>query len=338
MSFHILHLLSPNLRVRLKLDQLQVTDTRVGTDRTVPLEDVAVIVCATPDMTVTAGVLRRMSELNVLLLVCNEKFEPCCLTLPYYNATDTALLRSQLEWSKSWKELMWRQVVAAKVRNQAAVIKDDEKASGLLREIAGRCDGGGKQSLVSVDVPPTILAVKVPLSQITASRRAEFLSTSPWACESRAAKHYWKKLMPVLGAAQMTGERKRMPGERAGVNGFLDYGYAIMRTAVLRSLAAHGFIAALGISHSPKAGSYALADDLMEPLRPFVDLRLRKFLADGPRTMQEWTRDVVAVLTEELTLKKSRVRLLNAIDLLVESFADAARMQKNIPLRIPLIE
>ena len=43
----------------------------------------------------------------------------------------------------------------------------------------------------------------------------------------------------------------------------LDYGYAILRTAVLRSLAAHGFIAAIGIAHAPKAGSFALADDFV---------------------------------------------------------------------------
>ena len=120
MSYHILHLLSPHLRVRLKLDQLHIADTEKGTERTVPLSDVAVIVAAAQDMTVTAGALRRMAELNVLLLVCNEKFEPCSLTLPYYRPTNTELLRRQIEWTPVWKEKMWRQVITAKVRNQAA--------------------------------------------------------------------------------------------------------------------------------------------------------------------------------------------------------------------------
>ena len=69
MSYHILHLLSHNLQVRLKLDQLHIRDTEKGIERTVPLADVAVIVAAAPDMSVTVGALRRMAELNVLMLV-----------------------------------------------------------------------------------------------------------------------------------------------------------------------------------------------------------------------------------------------------------------------------
>ena len=106
MSYHILHLLSPNLRVRLKLDQLHVTDTEKNTERTVPLADIAVIISAAQDLTVTAGALRRMAELGVLFLVCNERFEPCALTLPYYRATNTELLRRQVEWTTEWKVAM----------------------------------------------------------------------------------------------------------------------------------------------------------------------------------------------------------------------------------------
>ena len=57
--------------------------------QTVPLADVAVIVCATRDTEFSSSSLRRMAELNVLLLVCNEKFEPCAITLPYYRPTNT---------------------------------------------------------------------------------------------------------------------------------------------------------------------------------------------------------------------------------------------------------
>ena len=69
--------------MRLKLDQLHITDLDSGTDKTVPLADVAVIVCAARDTEFSSSSLRRMAELNVLLLICNEKFEPCAVTLPY---------------------------------------------------------------------------------------------------------------------------------------------------------------------------------------------------------------------------------------------------------------
>jgi CRISP-associated protein Cas1 len=326
MSYHILHLLSQNLRVRLKLDQLHISDAETGTDSRVPLADVAVIVCAARDTEFTATSLRRMAELNVLLLICNEKFEPCAVTLPYYRATNTELLRRQIEWTPEWKTTMWRQIIAAKVRNQASNLAHLKRAHTVLDEIAKRCEKGG-------EVP----AQKVSVATLTASKRAEFLSNSPDACESRAARHYWKHLLPRLSESQETDEKRRVPGTREGVNGMLDYGYAIIRTAVLRSLAAHGFIAAIGIAHAAKAGSFALADDVMEPLRPWIDRELREFVQGGKRPMQEWMRRAVAVLQVEVRVNRNKMRLLNAIDVYVQSFADAALARAPFPLRIPML-
>ena len=333
--------------MRVKLDQLHIEDRESGKERTVPLTDIAVIVAAAPDLTITAGALRRMAELNVLMLVCNEKFEPCALNLPYYRATNTELLRRQIEWTPEWKRAMWRQIIAAKVRNQAAVVIHLKRAHTVLVEIAERC---ANPDLISDDVrrltsnPPEdqSLATSPPtpgklLAYVTASKRAGLHANTPDACESRAARHYWKHLLPRLSEQQQTDERRRLPGTRTGVNGMLDYGYAIMRTAVLRSLAAHGFIAAIGISHAAKAGSFALADDLMEPLRPWVDRELREFLKDGERPMSEWMKQAVNVLTLEVVMGKARVRLLNSIDVYVQSFAGAALARLPLVLKCPML-
>jgi len=223
MSYHILHLLSHHLRVRVKLDQLHVEDREAGTERTVPLTDIAVIVCAAPDAAFTAGALRRMAELNVLLIVCNEKFEPCALTLPYYRATNTELLRRQVEWTPEWKTAMWRQIITAKVRNQAAVVSHLKRAHTVLTGIAERCadpqpvaadvrrlnpNPGEAQSLLTSAAtsqrPPS-------LASITASRRDEFRSDTPEACESRAARHYWKHLLPRLSEWQHTDGKGSVP-------------------------------------------------------------------------------------------------------------------------------
>jgi CRISP-associated protein Cas1 len=347
MSYHILHLLSHNLKVRIKLDQLHITDLDSGTDKSVPLADVAVIVCAARDTEFSASSLRRMAELNVLLLICNEKFEPCAITLPYYRATNTELLRRQIEWSPEWKTAMWRQIITAKVRNQAANLAHLKRAHTVLTEIAERCAnpklvGDDVRSLKSnpavdqslVTSSPTI---KPSLATLTASKRAAFLSDSPEASESRAARHYWKHLLPRLSEWQETEEKNRVPGTREGVNGMLDYGYAILRTAVLRSLAAHGFIAAIGIAHTAKAGSFALADDVMEPLRPWIDRELKVFLQGGKRPMQEWMRQAVSVLQLEVPINRNKMRLLNAIDVYVHSFADAAMSRTPLLLKIPML-
>jgi len=343
MSYHILHLLSHSLKVRIKLDQLHITDLDSGTDKSVPLADVAVIVCAARDTEFSASSLRRMAELNVLLLVCNEKFEPCAITLPYYRATNTELLRRQIEWTPEWKTAMWRQIITAKVRNQAANLAHLKRAYTLLSTIAERCanptiaEKGGGNLAADASLVTSAATIKPSLATITASKRAAFLSDSPEASESRAARHYWKHLLPRLSEWQETDEKCRVPGTREGVNGMLDYGYAILRTAVLRSLAAHGFIAAIGIAHVPKAGSFALADDVMEPLRPWIDRELRQFVQGGKRPMQEWMRQTVSVLQLEVSMNRSKLRLLNAIDVYVQSFADAAMTRMPLPLKIPML-
>jgi CRISPR-associated protein Cas1 len=343
MSYHILHLLSHNLKVRVKLDQLHVTDLDSGTDKSVPLADVAVIVCAARDTEFSSSSLRRMAELNVLLLICNEKYEPCAITLPYYRATNTELLRRQIEWTPEWKTALWRQIITAKVRNQAANLAHLKRAHSVLTEIANRCcEQAAPSSVLRTPSPPLgekdgMRGQRPSLATLTASRRAAFLSDTPDACESRAARHYWKHLLPRLSEWQQTGEKNRVPGTREGVNGMLDYGYAILRTAVLRSLAAHGFIAAIGIAHTAKAGSFALADDVMEPLRPWIDRELKVFLQGGPRPMIEWMRQAVSVLQLEVPINRSKLRLLNAIDVYVQSFADAAMSRMPLALKIPML-
>jgi CRISPR-associated protein Cas1 len=339
MSYHILHLLSHNLRVRLKLDQLHITDLDSGTDKPVPLADVAVIVCAARDTEFSSSSLRRMAELNVLLLICNEKYEPCAITLPYYRPTNTELLRRQIEWTPEWKTAMWRQIVTAKVRNQAANLTHLKRAHIILSAIAERCANAGHASHPerAENNEPRATVLRPSLATLTASKRAAFLLDSPNACESRAARHYWKHLLPRLSEWQETDEKRRVPGTREGVNGMLDYGYAILRTAVLRSLAAHGFIAAIGIAHAAKAGSFALADDVMEPLRPWIDRELRQFVQGGKRPMQEWMRQAVSVLQLEVSINRNKMRLLNAIDVYVQSFADAALSRTPLLLKIPML-
>lgn len=334
MSYHILHLLSHRLSVRIKLDQLQIKDGDSGAEKSIPLADVAVIVAATPDLVVTSGALRRMAELDVVLLVCDGRFEPCCLNLPYYRATSTELLRRQIEWTAEWKQALWRQIITAKIRNQAAVLKDLRRAHDLLDEIARRCECPDAHPPEENGPAPQ---PKASLASLSPAKRRGLHSDSPDACESRAARHYWKYLLPRLSKRQGVAESRRIPGTGQGVNGMLDYGYAIIRSAVLRSLASHGFIAAVGIAHANKAGSFALADDLVEPIRPFVDRELRRFLDHGPRPMEEWIKHVVQVLALELPLGRARVRLLNAIDLYVRSFATASLARANLPLTFPMV-
>lgn len=83
-------------------------------------------------------------------------------------------------------------------------------------------------------------------------------------CEAQAAAYYWKRVFP---------EELVFRRERYGPppNNLLNYGYSILRAMVARSLVASGLLPTLGIHHRNQYNAYCLADDMMEPYRPFVD-------------------------------------------------------------------
>ncbi len=82
--------------------------------------------------------------------------------------------------------------------------------------------------------------------------------------EARASAYYWKNLFPK--EIEFTRDRFGEPP-----NNLLNYGYAILRAIVARGLVASGLLPTLGIHHKNKYNAYCLADDVMEPFRPFVD-------------------------------------------------------------------
>ncbi|MFZ1529878.1 MAG: type II CRISPR-associated endonuclease Cas1 [Ferruginibacter sp.] len=82
--------------------------------------------------------------------------------------------------------------------------------------------------------------------------------------EAMAAVFYWKRLFPVF--PDFKREREGEPP-----NNLLNYGYAILRAIIARSLVASGLLPTLGIFHKNQYNAYCLADDIMEPYRPFVD-------------------------------------------------------------------
>ena len=90
-------------------------------------------------------------------------------------------------------------------------------------------------------------------------------SGDPTNLEARAAVYYWKNLF-----------HREFPNfirEREGVppNNLLNYGYAILRAVIARSLVCSGLLPTLGIHHHNRYNAYCLADDIMEPYRPYVD-------------------------------------------------------------------
>lgn len=87
-------------------------------------------------------------------------------------------------------------------------------------------------------------------------------SGDPENLEAQAARRYWPLLM---------GPDFRRDRDLPGVNGLLNYGYAVMRATVARAVVAAGLHPTIGIQHANRGNAFALADDLVEPFRPLVD-------------------------------------------------------------------
>lgn len=103
--------------------------------------------------------------------------------------------------------------------------------------------------------------VKSPLPAYAAKVR----SGDPENIEAQAARIYWQRLF---------GESFRRDRASDGINSLLNYGYAVLRASIARAIVGAGMHPSVGLHHHNQYDSFCLADDLMEPLRPIVDLRV----------------------------------------------------------------
>lgn len=139
----------------------------------------------------------------------------------------------------------------------------------------------------------------------------EVRSGDPENVESQAARKYW----PAFLGADFHRERLGHPP-----NNFLNYGYAILRSAVARSLAAAGLHPSLGLQHHNRGNPFCLADDLMEPLRPLVDRRARTaFRSGGKEIDKESRQELLGVLTDTVTVLDAAGPLMVALEHLTAS-------------------
>ena len=120
-------------------------------------------------------------------------------------------------------------------------------------------------------------------------------SGDPDNLEARAAAYYWKCLFSDTEG--FTREREGIPP-----NNLLNYGYAILRAIVARALVTSGLLPTLGIHHHNRYNAYCLADDVMEPYRPYVD-ELVYSIVKGHENYDELTKDLKTILLNIPTLE-----------------------------------
>ena len=127
-------------------------------------------------------------------------------------------------------------------------------------------------------------AATAPLTALVRKVRAG----DPDNIEAQGAQRYWRLLFD---------DHFRRDQQAAGINGMLNYGYTVLRSAMARAVVAAGLHPTIGIHHSNEGNAMRLVDDLMEPFRPTIDLRIWRLVRDG---MTEVTPDTKRAMVKVL--------------------------------------
>ena len=225
-----------NEQLVIKLPQVEKNDDlpesfKADAVKTIPIEDIGVVVLDNKQITITQGLMEAMLDNNCAVITCDKSHLPVGLLLPLCgNTTQNERFRQQLDASLPLKKQLWQQTVQAKISNQASVLKRcrDAEIGNMLKW------------------------------------QNDVRSGDPDNLEGRAAAYYWKNMF--LEVDGFTRDREGVPP-----NNLLNYGYAILRAVVARSLVSSGLLPTLGIHHHNRYNAYCLADDIMEPYRPYVD-------------------------------------------------------------------
>lgn len=142
-------------------------------------------------------------------------------------------------------------------------------------------------------------------------------SGDPDNYEARAAVHYWAHLFPK--ELDFRRDRGGLPP-----NNLLNYGYAILRALVARAIVGAGLLPAFGIHHHNKYNAFALADDLMEPYRPFVDAIVCQLIA-SKKPYEELNKEhkahLMSIATVDVKYRGERSPLLNSTHFLAAAVA-----------------
>lgn len=125
-----------------------------------------------------------------------------------------------------------------------------------------------------------------------ASLASKVRSGDPENLEAQGARRYWGLLF---------GENFRRDRQAGGLNGMLNYGYTVLRASVARSVVAAGLHPTVGLFHSNEGNAMRLVDDLMEPFRPIIDLRVWQLTKKGQSEVSpDVKRALVKVLYDDM--------------------------------------
>ena len=253
-------------------------------NNTIPIEDIGIILLDHKQITITQGLLEALLSNNAAVITCDSSRMPVGLLLP-------------LSGNTTQSERFQAQIDASLPLRKQLWQQTVQAKIGNQAYVLNTCRNAVvKNMLAWVD---------------------EVKSGDSDNLEARAAAYYWANMFPAI-------PEFRRGREGTPPNNLLNYGYAILRAVVARSLVASGLLPTLGIHHHNRYNAYCLADDIMEPYRPFVD-KLVLELTDSGEDFQELTKSLKAKLLSipvlDVIINDQRSPLMIAVGITTASLA-----------------
>ena len=251
---------------------------------TIPIEDIGMVLLDNPQITLTHGLMAALLDNNASVITCDSHHMPVGLTLP---------LEGHTVQSERFQDQLSASQPLRKQLWQQTVQQKILNQAALLRELHGTETGN------------------------MTAWAAEVRSGDSTNLEGRAAAYYWTQLLPDIPG--FTRSRDGMYP-----NNFFNYGYAILRAVIARALVSSGLLPTLGIHHHNRYNAYCLADDIMEPYRPYTDRLVVQTLKQFPQTAEVTTdikRLLLTIPTLEVNINGQRSPLMVAASQTTASLA-----------------
>lgn len=241
-----------------------------------PIEDIGVVIIDNKQITLTSGLIEALLANNCALITCDSSHLPVGLMLPLCGNTTQ---------SERFRHQLSASLPLKKQLWQQTISQKIANQAQVLKE----CFGVEVGNMLS-------------WSKNVKSGDSDNL-------EARAAAYYWRNMFDDEDV--FIRDREGEPP-----NNLLNYGYAILRAIVARGLVSSGLLPTLGIHHHNRYNAYCLADDIMEPYRPYVDelvVNIRKEFDNTDFLDKEIKKRLLSIPTIEVRINNHRRPLMVAV-------------------------
>ena len=259
--------------LRVQQQQLVVEIPLTKEQHYIPIEDIGLIMLDNPQITISHVLIEKLLENNCALVTCDAKHLPVGLMLP---------LDGNTLQSERWKQQI---EASAPLKKQLWQQTVEAKIANQARVLEYAGFDASKL---------WYLSERVQSGDVRNN-------------EAVAAAHYWAILFSDYKENFLRDQIGDAP------NHLLNYGYAILRAIVARGLVGSGLLPTLGLHHQNKYNAYCLADDIMEPYRPFVDRLVFDILRSGDcsETLEKQHKaTLLTIPTLDILIKKKRSPLM----------------------------